>query len=413
MKKTIMCATCIALSLMLATMTSCTLMNEETVTAQKTVVENANLPGKVLGDYIIELPVITQIDYTAGLAKSKSLFGKFGCSGLAKTLANGNTIVGRSFDLYYSNNPAYVIRTNVDGYYKTVGLAYNIYDGKAFDEVKKNGVTPDELSTLLFFTVDIMNEKGLYIEADMREDQPASTGIDPSTGTNPSAKVSMSFPALVRYLGERCASVNEALELVKKLNVYGMITDEFNWGGGFLMADATGHYGVLELVDNRLIWLDGQNCQTNFYINDEYKNKATIGSGKGRYALLRKKVSTVKSVEDMANLIKQVRYTQIRKPDSCPYDPCTELTGYGKKYESFGGALTIEMCNDSRHRKTVFEFLKELGKVENAKTLKQRRNEGTQWHSVWQTVANCNDKTLKVIFFEDDSLTFEFPLESR
>lgn len=106
---------------------------------------------------------------------------------------------------------------------------------------------------MLFFTNDVMNEKGLYIEADMREGQPESTGIAHSTGTNPDAEVSMSFPALVRYLGERCATVDEAVELAKSLNVYGMITDHLNWCGGYLIADASGHYGVLELVNNKLI----------------------------------------------------------------------------------------------------------------------------------------------------------------
>ena len=50
----------------------------------------------------------------------------------------------------------------------------------------------------------------------------------------------------------------------------------------------------------------------------------------------------------------------------------------------------------------------EHGKAENAKPLQQLKDEGTEWLSVWQTTANCNEQTIHVIFFEDDSLAFDF-----
>ena len=377
-------------------------------TATDSKAESTNLTGTVLGDYVIELPVITEIDYEAGLKKNKEMFGKFGCSAVGKVLDDGDMVVGRSFDLYYSNNPAYVIKTDVEGFYKTVGLAYNTFDGATFDDVKENGVTYDELLTLLFFTEDVMNEKGLYIEADMRSEQPEETGIAISTGTNPDAEVSLSFPALVRYLGERCATVDEAVELANTLNVYGMSNGEVNWGGGYFMADASGHYGVLELIDNKLIWMDGQNCQTNFYINDEYKDKAIIGNGVGRYELLESEIESVKTEDDMTALMKKVRYSQICDPYNCLFDPRSEYSGTGEKYESVGGILTIGMCADDQYKDMIFEAMEAAGAKEREKSIQQLKDEGTQWLSVWQTTANCNKKSLKVIFYEDDALTFDF-----
>ena len=373
-----------------------------------TISESTNLMGEVLGDYVIELPVITEIDYEAGLAKNKEMFGKFGCSGIGKVLDDGDMVVGRSFDLYYSNNPAYIIRTNVEGFYKTVGLAYNTFDGHTFDDVKENGVTQDELLTLLFFTADVMNEKGFYIEANMREKQPEETGIVVSTGTNPDAEVSLSFPALVRYLGERCATVDEAVELANSLNVYGMSNGKVNWGGGYFMADESGHFGVLELVDNKLIWTDGQNCQTNFYINDEYRDKAIIGSGIGRYELLESEIESVQTADDMTALMKKVRYSQILDPYNCLFDPRSEVSGVGEQYEAFGGMLTLDMCADDQYKDTILEAMEASGSQEREKSLQTLKDEGTQWLSVWQTTANCNKKSLKVVFFEDDALTFDF-----
>ena len=362
--------------------------------------------GKVLGDYVMELPVITEIDYEAGLKKSKEMFGKFGCSAVGKVLDDGDMVVGRSLDLFYSNNPAYVIRTNVKGFYKTVGLAYNSFGGSTFDDAKKNGITEDELLTLLFFTADVMNEKGFYIEANMREKQPDETGIKISTGTNPDAEVTISFPALVRYLGERCATVDEAVELANSLNVYGMSNGEVNWGGGYFMADESGHYGVLELVDNKLIWNDRQNCQTNFYLNDEYRDKAVLGSGAGRYALLESEIESVKTDDDMTALMKKVRYSQILDPYNCLFDPRSECCGEAD--ESIGGMLTIDMCADDQYKDQILEAMEASGALERAKSIQQLKDEGLQWLSAWQTTANCNKKSIRVVFFEDDALTFDF-----
>ncbi len=377
-------------------------------TASDSKSESTNLMGEVIGDYVIELPVITEIDYETGLEKSKEMFGKFGCSAVGKVLDDGDMVVGRSFDLYYSNNPAYVIKTDVEGFYKTVGFAYNPFNGATFDDVKENGVTYDELITLLFFTAEIMNENGFYIEANMRDKQPEDTGIALSTGTNPDAEVSVSFPALVRYLGERCATVDEAVELANTLNVYGMSNGEVNWCGGYFMADESGHYGVLELVDNKLIWNDGQNCQSNFYISDEYKDKATIGAGVGRYELLESEIDTVKTEDDMTALIKKVRCTQVLDPYNCLFDPRSEWCGI--ENEAVDGLLTLEKCADDKYKDIILEAMEAAGSKEREKSLQQLKDEGTQWLSVWQTTANCNKKSLKVTFFEDDALTFDFTL---
>ena len=371
--------------------------------------ENSKLMGKVLADYVIELPVVTEIDYEAGLKKNVEKFAKFGCSAIGKVVDDGDMIVGRSYDLFYGNNSAYIIRTNVEGFTKTVGLVYNSFDGRTFDDVKENGITQEELLTLLFFTADVMNEKGFYMEANMRPKQPEETGIAISTGTNPDAEVTVSLPALVRYLGERCATVDEALDLANTLNVCAFSNGDVNWCGGYFMADESGHFGVLELVDNKLIWNDGQNCQTNFYINEEYRNKATMGTGLGRYELLRSEIEQVKNADDVTELMKKVRYSQILDPYNCAFDPCSECCG--EEVEELGGFLTLDMCADEKYKDAILQGLEESSAVERAKSLQQLKDEGAQWLSVWQTTANCNKKSIKVMFYEDDSLTFDFSVQ--
>ena len=368
--------------------------------------ETSRLMGKVLADYVIELPVVTEIDYEAGLKTNVEKFAKFGCSAAGKVLESGDMVVGRSYDLYYGNNPAYIIRTDVDGFNKTVGLVYNSFDGRSFDDVKENGITQDELLTLLFFTADVMNDKGFYVEANMRPKQPEETGRALSTGTNPGAEVTLSLPALVRYLGERCANVDEALELANTLNVCAFSNGEVNWCGGFFLADASGHFGVLELVDNKLIWNEGQNCQANFYLNDEYKDKAVLGTGLGRYELLASEIAQVKTADDMTALMKKVRYSQILDPYNCPFDPCSECCG--EESEELGGVLTLQICASGKYKDEILAGMEASGAKQRAKTLQQLKDEGSEWLSVWQTTANCNKKSIKVVFYEDDALTFDF-----
>ena len=388
----------------------------ETASAQApaAVVQAATekVKGKVWGSHVIELPVITEIDYEKGLADDNRLFGQYGCSAIAKTLDNGDTIVGRSMDLFYSNRPAYVIRTAVPGCYKTVGLAYNAFGGPTFQEAETEGISQEDITSLIFFTTDNMNEKGLYIESNMRPGETeAETGIKPSSGTNPGAKYRMSFAALPRYLIEHAATVDEAVALALTIDVHGMKTKDFDWCGAIYMADQSGRRGLLELVDNKLVWTDGAPGQANFYLNDAYKDKALYGSGYGRFDLLTKEIGNVKTEKDMMDLIYKVRYTQIMNPETCAFDPVTEFTGLEHPELAELGKLTAKAAMDpANHDKVIALVAAHFDGIRDM-SLEELRNDGKNWHSIFQVVANCNKENIHVMFFEDPKLVFDFAVE--
>ncbi len=370
---------------------------------------SGNVKGKVLGDYIVELPVVTEIDYDLGLKKDREHCGKgFGCSVVGKVLDDGDMVIGRSLDFFYSERPCYVIRTNVPGFLKTVGLAHNPLSGTVFEEVKKNGISKEELAGLLFFTTDILNEKGFYIEGNMRSSQPAETGIKNSTGTNPDAELTMSVVALIRYIGERASTVDEALEIAKSINVHGLMAETFTWGAGFFMADKSGHHGVLELVDDKLIWNEMQDIQTNFYLNSEYKDRAIIGSGLGRYKTLSEGYAGVRDEKDMQNLMAKVKYSQLFTPDTSEFDVRSE---FSDETSIDGHMLTMEFVTAEENRDLMMKMLREFAAAEGSKSLEQHRKEGTQWYSSYQSIINCNKGTLRAVFYEDPSLTFDFTIE--
>lgn len=373
-----------------------------------------SVKGKIWGSHVVELPVITEIDYAEGLAADDALLGRYvGCSLIGKVLDNADMIVGRSMDFYFSNRPAYILRTAVPGYYKTVGLAYNALAGPTFEEVEKNGISEKDISGMIFFTTDIMNEKGLYVEANMRPEEPEEeTGIKPSSGTNPGAEYRMSFIALIRFLGERAANVDEAVALAKTVDVHGMKTEHSEWGGALFLADPSGHHGLLELVDNKLVWTDGAVGHTNFYYSDGYRDKAKYGNGYGRFDVLVKGLDAVKTERDMMDLIYKVRYTQLIRPETCAFNPLTEFTGIeSPAFEKFGGKLTAKVAMDPANYDELMKTAMAAFADKRDWTLQQLRDDGTLWQSQFQVVANCNKKNLHVMCFEDPNLVFDFTVE--
>ena len=56
------------------------------------------------------------------------------------------------------------------------------------------------------------------------------------------------------------------------------------------------------------------------------------------------------------------------------------------------------------------ETMREGGKAELEKSIEQLRDEKLSWVAAYQTVVNCNKRTLSVVFFEDDSLTYSYSL---
>ena len=394
MKKTAL-STVLVILLVLLTLTGCA-----------TTEKKSSIGFTVIGDHVIELDTITDIDFEKGLEYFETNFGAFGCTAVGKVISNGDMIIGRSYDLEYSNAPAYIVKTAIPGHYKTIGVAYNAFTGTALEDIEKNGISEDELLTIYCMTGDVLNEKGFYIEANMRDTQPEETGIAECSGTNPGAEVRLSFATLLRYLGERAATVDEALEIAYSLDVYGFKTETVSWGGGIFMADATGHYGVLELVDNQLVWNDMQPAQANFYLSPDYIDRAEIGMGLGRYETVMEGREAVDSEEDMRALITKVRYFQSNDPDNCIFDPISELTGTvinGKRY-------LLSDIKDESNREFLMSVMREGGKAELEKSVEQMRNEKLSWVAAYQTVVNCNKRTLSVVFFEDDSLTYSFSL---
>lgn len=348
-------------------------------------------------DYVIDLGTYSNLDYEYANNYFDSEYNNWGggCSAIAKVLDDGDTIVGRNMDLNISNKAAYIMRTNVKDCYKTIGLAYTFRDiSPDFKDVINDGLSEQFSKVLPFMSDDVLNEKGLYIEINMRNGEFWPTGESKysCSGTNPNSDTNVYMFQIPRYVGEHCSTVDEAVEYVKSLNVY---SKDGYWNYCFLIADATGHYGILEFAANHVIWNDYEKAQTNFYIDPIVNYTEELKCGIGRYNKLISEIDDVKNEDDMFKLMDSVTYYQVYDPYNCQYDPRSEDVGILP-------IATYDVVTDEENKELIMKAMDEYGKEVLKQTRQEQQDKNEYWESSFTEVINCNKKTLLVRFFEDD-----------
>ena len=349
-------------------------------------------------DHVMDAGTYTELDYALSeevFARKMQLDG--GCSAIVKTLENGDTIVGRNMDLNFSFKPAYIVRTKVPGCYETVGVSYTPFGGKSYEEVLEKGLTYEESALIPFSCTDVMNSAGLYVEINMRNGETDENGnlIYQCTGTNPGAEHRVCSINLVRYIGEHCGSVAEVRDYLNTLDIFTPCTDAMNWNFCFIVADASGKRALIEIACNKISFLEGQSAQANFYITPEFAARETHGAGYGRYEQMTSHIGEVHTEEDMLALMDTVAYFSIYG-DDCKFDMRSELVGTQPHW-------TAEYVMDDKNAEEIEAYARYLRETIPAKSFEQLATDGDSWESVFTEVANCNEKTLTVRFFEDDA----------
>lgn len=354
-------------------------------------------------EYVYDAGTYNELDYDFANKWFANEYDNYGgkCSAIAKNLDNGQTIVGRNMDLNISDRCAYVIRTNVKDSYETIGLVYTFRDiSPVYSDVKQDGIYGDFAKILPFMSDDVLNEKGLYVEINMRNGEfwPTGEAKFSCSGTNSESEERVYMFELPRYIGEHCATVDEAIEYVKTLNIY---SKDGYWNYCFLMADATGHYGLLEFALDQVIWHDYQQCQTNFYVDADLQAIEELKCGIGRYNYLMDHINNVNDELDMFNLMDDVTYYQVYDPSTCKYDPISEDVGV-LPFASYNYLV--------ENREYVMELMQQYGDMVRGMTRQQQQAQNEFWESSFTEVVNCNNKTIFVRFFEDSNkkLTLSF-----
>lgn len=409
-----------------------------------------------LAPYVYEVDTYKELDYDFAdkfWADNNDNWGG-GCSAVTKVLydedGNPHRVIGRNMDLNISNKCAYIVRTDA-GSHKTVGLAYTFRDySPDYADVQKDGISKDFYKLLPFMCDDVLNDKGLHIEVNMRHGEHYPDGSDMfslehSDPLNYKGKRRVHMFELPRYIGENCTTVAEAKEYVNTLDIY---SKHEYWNYCFIISDATGAASLVEFNSiglceafgikdaKRVNWIDDNPtelkkiseylcwgpagdttkievkglAQTNFYLNKYAWTFQDTKSGEGRFITIQNNIESVETKLDMFNLMDKISYHWFYESyDLCMkehFDPRTENVGEGP-------GLTYGILFDPKlqdYVKFYFNYYA-LSVYQQFPTREAKRDANKFWETTFCEVVDCMEKNIKVRIFEEDSIYADVGLE--
>lgn len=358
-----------------------------------------NIPVRILYDYVVQSETVTDLDYEYAKQTTISSADGWGgrCSAAAKVLPNGDMVVGRNMDFYISNYPCIIVHTKDPEYHETYGITYNNSNGPTFEDVKANGLSPAYAKLMPFLVNDAMNEEGLYIEMDMRANEQFEDPADDygCSGTNPESSERICEIMLPQLVALNCANIDEMLEYVHSIDIFTMSKGDAPWNLAFIVADATGRYGLLEIARNQISWLEGQPVQSNYYITESFAANEAKKMGVGRYAVLAKGLSDVQTEEDMYALMNKVSYFQMYFPDTCEFDFRSELVDDYPEWN-------YDFVTDPANWGFIMKYMAEDVDMLRTATRQELQDMNSLWETTFNNIVNCTKKTMRVRFFEDE-----------
>ena len=363
------------------------------------------------------------------------------CTACVKRNCNGEVLIGRNQDMEVSQNPAFIITTSY-GKYKTIGYRYLTGDLYTYEEFKKEGYKDKGYINLLaFVATDCMNSEGLFIQGNARESGPAFY----NTGTNP-GKTRARIDMLSTLVAQNCATVEEAVSFIKNdLDIYSTpIKDEEGFTEiSYLIGDAAGEYGIVEIAGNQIYYLPYQNGQANYYLNPVCNAIDEDGSGYGRLASVLEGLEQIETQEEMLHHMEKAMWRDMVLYADCTYiddngtihfvddkgNPIIDWRSdiYISMVEEIWGSDELPLSGKSmrwmmapENAETVVELCKDLfvksGFKEKllqyyAGNEEPLRDVGEIMTTGLQFSVNCNKKSVIVRFFEKEELTYEFDIE--
>ena len=243
------------------------------------------------------------------------------CTCCIKKMKDGTVVMGRNMDLPISFSPVVLFRTKGDGKhtYDTVNISYSAPGTISFDQVAELGAIPTNIfMSYVGSCCDAMNSEGLYLEYNMRECADCVC-----SSTNPNGEKRVASFNTIRYVADHCGTIEEAIAYLKNLDIYDPKTPGFDWSMAIAMMDKTGRYGVVEFVNNEVVWnegCDGFACgQANFYWSEGAKN-SRFGAGVGRWRRLMEYYYSIQSEKDMKKVMNEIRYSRFITNGDVPAD---------------------------------------------------------------------------------------------
>ncbi len=289
------------------------------------IIEHGNF--RDLGSYVIEMPVYADAAVEAkGLAElnRKYELGQIpfgGCTCVMTTNSKGEVIAGRNMDIEVSQYPAYLFRVSF-GKYDTLGVSYLPGQYKPYEELKKDDKIDEAwFNSLIYQATDCLNEQGLYIQSNLREANERLTNNGLHTGHGettredgtPWSELRMCALAIPLLVAQNCATVDEAIAYLK--NSYDWYTifmpnnshySLINFG--YMIGDATGKYGLIEVAQDEVRFLPYHYGQANYYMTPKWDALDPRGVGVGRLEMAGQLLGGLETLEDAMNMMQNIMW---------------------------------------------------------------------------------------------------------
>lgn len=346
---------------------------------------------KKVDNYLYE---VTYNDYDYSIADSVvadvvSSFKPGACS-----CARKGDFVGRNYDWYFDEEATFVIHTPAaNGRHATLSVSSLpfITDKEASEK------TYSEYYTILpFVTLDGINDCGLVCSMNII---PGDDNVL-TTGTNPGAENLFELFAL-RYLLDYASSVDEAVGLLNKMNIYGVrIEGISDYEVHLMLSDATKTVAV-EFIDNKIVVVPCS-VMTNFFLFGYDGTRASLtphAQGVERYAILENNIDDVSTKNEMIELMKKVRFTQyvdLNMPVFWYSDHSGVLKDFGDLTKDDIGETCL--CGDVSRAGAYAERIR----LERENYLRGERDSST-WHTLHTSVYSISNRSLTILVQERDT----------
>ena len=338
---------------------------------------------KVVQDRVIEL-TYNEFDFEGAASYlDKYDLSMGGCSAV-RTLVNEKVYVGRDYDFYCSDSPAFIVRNNA-GAIRTIGIGNSPSSFDAWTEDYQ--IRPEVLKAVPYLCCDVMSEAGLYCETNIR---PFETALS-CTSTNPGAPRRCT-QAFMQTMLSQYATIDEVLAHLNDYDWFDLSAMGFEQS--FFLTDQEGRSVIIEFGANEVLWQEAE-YNANFFLNDDLYEIETLGCGELRLSHELALKPFVRTEEDIFTMMKAGAYDQFYQADCDPayaYPEFYELTGYNKQ----SAAADMDGC--------LAATQEQINKL-SSYTWEQRVSEHS-WESTFITAANVTDLYLHVHFSEHYNIDF-------
>ncbi len=215
----------------------------------------------------------------------------FGCTAITVATPEGGVLMGRNFD--FPSAVGVVMHTIPEKGYESIAT-FNVEFYGFGEGYKPEGFANQYLALSgLFVALDGINEKGFAI-ADLMAGDSIVTN---QRSSNPD----LTTTGAIRYLLNNAASVDEALKLLKGIDMHSDIGAAHH----FAMADASGKSVVVEYVDNQMVVVESPTVANHYLC--EAKHNAGLVEGDNRYDKLCERYDQTGGVMDKKTLTEAIK----------------------------------------------------------------------------------------------------------